>query len=89
MKRVEVDKERLNQNMRRFRERMYELGYRQKQIWIKRDKGPPAGKRLMTRKDFNWLLAGITAELTAAGQSKLYKELLKVAEEKASVRKRP
>jgi hypothetical protein len=85
MKKIEREKlEQQAENMRRFRERMYKAGYRQKQIWVKDDKGLPAGKLAMDRKLFDRLLTGVTAELTKTELSKLLKELLKLAEAKTT-----
>jgi hypothetical protein len=86
-----LDREKLEQQaeiMRRFRKRMYKAGYRQKQIWVKDDKGPPKGGLAMERKLFDRLLTGITAELTKTELSKLLKELLKMAEAKTAAKKK-
>jgi hypothetical protein len=89
MKKLDRDKlEQQAEIMRRFRKRMYKAGYRQKQIWVKDDKGPPAGKRAMDRKLFDRLLSGVTAELTKTELSKLLKGLLKLAEAKTAAKKK-
>jgi hypothetical protein len=88
LEREQMEREQMAETMRRFRKRMYKRGYRQKQIWVKDDKGPPKDSHLMDRKLFDRLLTGVTAELAKTELSKLLKELLKLAEAKTAAKKK-
>jgi hypothetical protein len=74
------------ENQRRFKERMYADGYRQMQVWVKRE--PKQKRRRKTdRETFIRKLDRLTSGLAEADRSALFMQLLKIAEAKKEVLK--
>jgi GrpB-like predicted nucleotidyltransferase (UPF0157 family) len=69
------------ERQRKFKEKMYAAGYKQMQIWVRRNE---TGKRTagMDRQGFMKKLEALTAGWSEKRQSKLFGTLIKIAEAK-------
>jgi hypothetical protein len=63
------------EHQRAFKERMYARGYKQKIVWVKRD-GESYGKGHIDRLDFIRRMDSLTAGISTARISKVYKQTL-------------
>jgi hypothetical protein len=86
MKAEEKEKQRTRKNQERYRERMYEKGYKQKRIWVPRESEGKAEQ--MKREAFVLRLEELTAGWSERRLSALFKKLLEYVEMTEAMKKK-
>jgi hypothetical protein len=72
------------QRQREFRQRMYDQGYKQKIIWVKRDELKSTGSGVMDSRLFNSRLDELTTDYSKTKLSRLYHAILSFVKEGAA-----